>query len=145
MLALLVGAGPGDSPRFSGNEVANVLQEILQGLVSQTEAPGGDAPGGLLSSPLPVFAIIFVAMYFLIIRPQQKQQKQQQEFIAQLKKGDEVILQGGIFGRIVDVREVDLTVEIASGVKVRALKSAVGRAAPSGSTPGGNDKTEKKS
>lgn len=118
---------------------------MLQGLISQTEAPAGDAAGGLLASPLPVFAIIFVAMYFLIIRPQQKQQKKQQEFIAQLKKGDEVILQGGIFGRIVDVREVDLTVEIASGVKVRALKSSVGRAAPEGSAPGGNDKTEKKS
>lgn len=119
-----------------------VLQEMLQGLVAQTE----EVPaGGILQSPLPVFALIFVAMYFLIIRPQQKQQKQQKEFLAQLKRGDEVLLQGGIFGRIQEVREVDLTVEIASGVKVRVLKSAVSRGMPAGTTPGGpgTQKSEK--
>lgn len=118
---------------------------MLQGLVAQTqEVPAG--AGGILSSPLPVFGLIFVAMYFLIIRPQQKQQKQQKEFLTQLKRGDEVLLQGGIFGRIHEVREVDLTVEIAAGVKVRALKSAVSRGAPSGTTPSdgpGDKKTTK--
>lgn len=119
---------------------------MLHGFVAQT-AEGASGPGGILSSPLPVFGLIFVAMYFLIIRPQQKQQKQQKEFLTQLKRGDEVLLQGGIFGRIQEVREVDLTVEIASGVKVRVLKSAVSRGAPSGTTPGGQDtkKTDKNS
>lgn len=121
-----------------------MLQDMLHGLVAQTQEA---APGGILSSPLPVFVLIFVAMYFLIIRPQQKQQKQQKEFLSQLKKGDEVLLQGGVFGKIHEVREVDLTVEIASGVKVRALKSAVSRAAPPGTAPvgPGNEKTDKKS
>lgn len=138
------------APSFGASEIAEaergrkVLQQMLQGLVAQTqETP----PGGIMSSPLPVFVLIFVAMYFLIIRPQQKQQKQQREFLSQLKKGDEVLLSGGLFGRIHEVREVDLTVEIASGVKVRVLKSAVSRGAPEGTTPGAasNEKSEKKS
>ena len=121
-----------------------MLREMLHGLIAQTEA-APEGAGGFLASPLPVFILIFVAMYFLIIRPQQKQQKQHQQYLSQLKKGDEVLLQGGLFGRIHEVRDVDLTVEIAQGVRVRALKSAVSRAAPTGATPGTTpDKTEKK-
>ena len=96
-----------------------MLQEWLHGFVAQQ----ADGPG-LLGSAVP-FLLIFGVMYFLIIRPQQKQAKEQQSFLAQLKKGDEVVLQSGLFGRIAAVGDADLTVEIAPNVKVRVLKTAV--------------------
>ena len=96
-----------------------MLQEWLHGFVAQQ----ADGPG-ILGSAVP-FLLIFAVMYFLIIRPQQKQAKDQQKFLTQLKKGDEIVLQSGLFGRIALVGDNDLTVEIAPNVKVRVLKSAV--------------------
>ncbi len=101
-----------------------MLQQLLQGLVAQQEGPG------LLGSAVP-FLLIFGVMYFLIIRPQQKQAKEQQSFLAQLKKGDDVVLQSGLFGKVAVVGTADVTVEIAPNVKVRVLKSAVAGAAKS--------------
>jgi preprotein translocase subunit YajC len=110
---------PVDSAGRSAPSRFDVLQEWLHGFVAQqAEGPG------ILGSAVP-FLLIFAVMYFLIIRPQQKQAKEQQGFLAQLKKGDEVVLQSGLFGRIVLVGDTDLTVEIAPNVKVRVLKSAV--------------------
>lgn len=110
-----------------------MLQELLHGLVAQS-AEGG-SPGWITWGYLP---LIFLAMYFLIIRPQTQQQKKQQELLNQLKKGDDVILQGGMFGKVYEVRADDLMVEIAPNVRVRVLKSAV--TAPSGrSQAGGSD------
>jgi preprotein translocase subunit YajC len=99
-----------------------VLNEWLHGLTAQT----ADAPGGLgmLGSAIP-FILIFGVMYFLIIRPQQKQAKEQQTFLGKLAKGDEVVLQSGFFGKVFAVGEGDVTVEIAPNVKVKVLKSAV--------------------
>lgn len=126
-------------PRFE-----EVLQELLHGLIAQTEA-APEAPGGIFSSPLIPFALIFAAMYFFILRPQQKQQKEQQAFLSQLKKGDEVLLQGGMFGKIQSVGEFDVWIELAPGLKVRALKSAVSRPAPTAlAAKTEADKTEKK-
>lgn len=105
-----------------------MLQQWLHGLVAQT-ADATSGPMGLVGSAVP-FLLIFAVMYFLIIRPQQKQAKEQQSFLSQLKKGDEVLLTGGMFGKIVSVGEGDLTVEIAPNVKVRCLKSAVTGASP---------------
>lgn len=122
-----------------------MLQQLLHGLVAQTQDAAPEGPGGLLSSPLPVFALIFVAMYFLIIRPQQKQQKEQQTFLSQLKKGDDVLLSGGMFGKVHSVGEVDVTVELAPNVRVRALKSAVQRGVPDSALAAKtDDKTDKK-
>jgi len=70
--------------------------------------------------------LIFVIFYFLLIRPQQKRQKQLQQMIESLKAGDEVVLASGIFGRI--DRVVDqgtFLVEIANGVKVKVTKNAI--------------------
>lgn len=69
---------------------------------------------------------MFVIFYFLLIRPQQKQAKEQQALLAALKKGDEVITTGGLVGKIFAVLdERFVMLEIASGVKVRLLKSSV--------------------
>lgn len=84
---------------------------------------GGSASnlGGLLVPMIGVIAI----MYFVIFRPQQAEAKKLQATISSLKKGDEVVTTGGLIGKVFSVAEKTLTLEIASGVKVRVLKSAV--------------------
>jgi preprotein translocase subunit YajC len=70
---------------------------------------------------------IFVIFYFLLIAPMRKKQKKAQEMLATLKKGDEVITNGGIFGRIaaLDEERGFLVLEISSNVKVKVLRSAI--------------------
>jgi preprotein translocase subunit YajC len=70
-------------------------------------------------------AVLFVIMYFLLIRPQQKQAKEHRTLIQALKKGDEVVLQSGILGTVHTVMEKLVLVEIANGVRVRVLKTAI--------------------
>ena len=72
-----------------------------------------------------LIAIFFAIFYFMIIRPQQKQQKKLQAFLDGLTKGDEVVTTGGMIGKIDKVAGSVLTLEIASGVKVRILKAQV--------------------
>ncbi len=71
------------------------------------------------------FGALFAIMYFVLIRPQQRQAKEQQVLLSALKKGDDVITTGGILGKIYAVDEKVITLEIASGVKVRMLKGSV--------------------
>lgn len=108
-----------------------VLRDALHGLIAQTAQTTADPANAnpLSAWWVPLIPVGFL-MYFLIIRPQQQQQKQQQDTLSKLKKGDEVLLQGGIFGKIFEVRPDDLIVELAPGVKVRVLKSAVTTPAP---------------
>ena len=68
---------------------------------------------------------LFAIMYFVMIRPQQKQVREHKELIATLKKGDEVLTQGGIFGKIYAVTDKIVTLEVANGVRVRILKSSI--------------------
>lgn len=85
------------------------------------QAAGGSSPAvtGLM------LLAMFAAMYFLLIRPQQKQAAQHRDLVAGLKKGDEVVTSGGLMGRIHEVREKTVMVEIATGVRVRVLKTSV--------------------
>lgn len=64
-------------------------------------------------------------MYFLMIRPQQKRAKQHREMVSALQKGDQIITQGGIFGKVTSVRDDEVEVEIAQGVKVRIVRATV--------------------
>ena len=90
---------------------------------------GGDAGaaaqgGGLMGMlfPLAIFVLIF---YFFIIRPQRKRDKQHNNMIASINRGDEIITIGGFMGTVREVREDSFQIEIAEGVRVRILKSAV--------------------
>lgn len=87
-------------------------------------APGAAQSGGLMGMlfPLAIFILIF---YFFIIRPQRKRQKQHDTLIGGISRGDQVITIGGFFGTVREVRDDTFLVEIADGVKVRVLKSAV--------------------
>jgi preprotein translocase subunit YajC len=70
--------------------------------------------------------LIFGIMYFLLIRPQQKKLKEHQAMVAALRRGDQIITQGGIFGKVTKVKDdKELEVEIASGVTVRVVRSTV--------------------
>lgn len=82
--------------------------------------------GGLGSILLPI-GLMFAVMYFLMIRPQQKKERELREMVNRLKKNDKVILQGGMFGVVAQVREKDVIVKIdeKNDVRVRVLKSAV--------------------
>ncbi len=89
-------------------------------------APGGD--GGAASSPIAAilpFVLIFILFYFLILRPQQKQHREKQEMLKNLKRGDSVITVGGIYGRVLNVAEDIVTLEIAKGVSVRVSRGSI--------------------
>jgi preprotein translocase subunit YajC len=85
---------------------------------------GGEG-GGMLTQLLP-FVLIFVIMYFLILRPQQKRAKAHQDMVKNVRRGDTVITSGGLVGRVVKVvDESEIEVEIADGVRVRQMRSMV--------------------
>ena len=70
--------------------------------------------------------LIFVIMYFLLIRPQQKKVKEHQAMIAALRRGDEIVTQGGLIGKITKVKdETEVEVELSDGVKVRVVRSTI--------------------
>ena len=94
---------------------------IGQTLVAQG---GGDAPGGILGMLLP-FALVFLVFWFLVIRPQQKQYQQHQEFLKGLKTGDDVVTDGGIFGKVASIDETTVTIEVARGTKIKVLRSKI--------------------
>jgi preprotein translocase subunit YajC len=77
-----------------------------------------------LASLLPLFLIIIV-IYFFMIRPQMKRQKELKTYRESLQKNDKIITTGGIYGKIVDIKDTTVTVEIAENVRVRVDKSAV--------------------
>lgn len=72
-----------------------------------------------------MIVLIFVVMYFFMIRPQQKRQKELNQFRASLKKGDKIVTIGGIYGTVAEVKEDRLLVEIDSNVKILVDKAAV--------------------
>ena len=85
------------------------------------QAAGG-ATGGGLGSFVPLI-LIFVIMYFLMIRPQQKKMKEHRAMVEGLRKGDHIVTQGGILGKVTKVGVDDeLEVEIAPGLKVKTMK-----------------------
>ncbi len=70
--------------------------------------------------------LIFMIMYFLLIRPQQKKMKEHQAMVSGLRKGDRVVTQGGLIGKVVRVKEDnEIEVEIADGVKVRVVQNTI--------------------
>ena len=89
-------------------------------------------PGWLQFLPIVGMVAIF---WFLIIRPQMRQQKVQREKIAAVKKGDQVITAGGLLGKVIKVDDQYAEIEIAQGVRVKAVKSTIGDIVPPGGTP----------
>lgn len=93
-------------------------------------APQGGQGGGIMSF-LPLIAIV-VVFYFFMIRPQMKKAKEQKKYIEALKKGDKILTIGGIYGKIVEVREdATLIMEVEDGTKMKISKNAVSNDATS--------------
>ena len=99
-------------------------------IVMAQAAPGAPAGGGL--QMLILLGAMFAVMYFVAIRPQMKRQKEHRKMVSSLSKGDEIISNGGIAGRIDDVGETFLVVEIAPNVKIKLQKGAVSQVLPKG-------------
>ena len=92
---------------------------------AHAQAAGGGAD--MLTSFMPII-LIFVIFYFFLIRPQQKKQKAHAAMVDALRRGDQVLMQGGIFGKVTKVKEGedDIEIEVAKDVRIRVLRSAVG-------------------
>ena len=98
---------------------------------AHAQAAGGQPQGmGLTTLLFPV--ILIAIMYFLMIRPQMKRQKEHKAMLEKIKRGDEVLTNGGIAGRVDDLGENFVTVEIADGVKVKLQKHAISAVLPKG-------------
>ncbi len=92
----------------------------------------GAAPQGGLTSMLLMFPLLFIVMYFLTIRPQMKKQKEHKAMLDALAKGDEVLTNGGIAGRVVAIGEQFVSVEIADNTVIRVQKGALSMVLPKG-------------
>jgi preprotein translocase subunit YajC len=97
---------------------------ILMSMIQAAPSAQSGGPAGILVGILP-WLLIFVIFYILMIRPQQRRVKEHQAAIAAVKKGDEVVTGGGIRGRVTKVTDDEAEVEIATGVKVRVVKSTI--------------------
>ena len=94
------------------------------------QAPAGGADGGMMN--ILFIVLMFVIIYFLMIRPQMKRAKEQRTMIEALQKGDEVITAGGVLGRITKMGEAYVTVEIAPNTEISVQKAAVQTVLPKG-------------
>ena len=106
----------------------NFLLTSLQGIAQSPESPAA----AVAAQPAPPtwmqfvpFLIILGVMYFVVIRPQAKRQKETQNFLSGLKVGDQIVTQAGILGRITDLTEAIATLEIANQVKIKILRSQI--------------------
>ena len=104
--------------------------EILDFFIASAYAQDAAQPGGLMSF-LPLI-IIFVIFYFLLIRPQMKRAKEHKKLVAELGKGDEVVTNGGLLGRITDVGESFITVELADNLQIKVQRHAISSIMPKG-------------
>lgn len=109
------------------NFVFHVREAVAMGGTSGAE--GADQPN-MLVTMLP-FVLMFVVMYFLIIRPQHKKQKDQQEMIDALKKGDKVVTSGGVHGTITGVKDKEgiLVIQVAKDVQIEVSRGSITKVA----------------
>jgi len=104
--------------------------EFLDFFIASAYAQDAGQPGGLMSF-LPLIAI-FIIFYFLLIRPQMKRAKEHRKLVAELSNGDEIVTNGGLLGRITNVGESFVTIELADNVKVKVQRHAVASVMPKG-------------
>jgi preprotein translocase subunit YajC len=101
------------------------LQHLTGVLIAQA-----DSGGASQSDPLGMFApliIVFGIMYFLVMRPATKERKQHQSMLDALKRGDEIVTSSGILGRVTDISDTLVTIEISRNVKIRVLRTQISK------------------
>jgi preprotein translocase subunit YajC len=104
---------------------------LISDAYAQAAAPAAGASGGLMSM-LPL-VLMFVVLYFVMIRPQMKRQKETKSMLEALAKGDEVVTQGGVIGKITKLGDTFAHVEVANGVELQVQRVAIIQVLPKGS------------
>lgn len=99
--------------------------------------PGGGSNGGLMSI-LPLMVGMFAIMYFIVIRPQQKQKKERESLLAAIKKGDRVVTTSGIHGTVSGLDEHTVILRVSDQVKLTFDRAAIGRIVPAAGEKDGN-------
>ena len=94
-------------------------------LIAMSPTQQGGSPEGSLFSTLIMFALIIGIFYFLILRPQQKRQKERQKLLEALKKGDKVVTAGGLHGTVAGLDEKTVLLQVADNVKMKYDRSAI--------------------
>ncbi len=102
----------------------------MQFLIQDAHAQGGGGGGG--AGELIFIVVIFAVFYFLLIRPQQKRAKEHRQMVEALSKGDEVVTNGGLLGKVTELGESFVTVEIAQGTSVHVQRMSVAAVMPKG-------------
>jgi len=105
----------------------SLLNLFISEAAAQTAAP---AAGGSLTSALLLPVLLIVVFYFLLIRPQQKKQKEHRQMVEALGVGTEIVTGGGVLGKVTDLGEQFVTVEIADGVKVKIQRHSIASVLP---------------
>lgn len=104
------------------------MNALIPDAMAQAGAPG--PAGGI--APLLMMVVFIVIFYFLLIRPQQKKAKEHQALLQKLAAGDEVVTNGGLLGKVVEVGDTFLTLEVAEGVRVKVQKFQIASLMPKG-------------
>jgi preprotein translocase subunit YajC len=110
--------------------VEHIMDFLINTAHAEGAAPAAQQEPGLFGF-LPLI-IIFILFYFLLIRPQQKRAKEHKQMVDAIAKGDEVVSGGGLLGKVTDVGESFITLEIANGVSVQVQRSSVATLMPKG-------------
>ena len=107
----------------------SLLSFFISDAAAQATAPAAQAaPLGL--NPLLLGAVMIAAFYFLLLRPQQKKDKERRAMVEALTVGTEVVTGGGVLGKVTEVGEQFVTVEIADGVQVKVQRASIGAVLP---------------
>jgi preprotein translocase subunit YajC len=105
-----------------------LLSLFISEAAAQAEAPAAGAPSLINALFLPVMLI--VVFYFLLIRPQQKKAKDHRAMLEALSVGTEIVTGGGVLGKVTELGEQFITVEIADGVKIKVQRQSIGTVLP---------------
>src|SRR5688572_5884079 len=105
-----------------------MMDFLISSAYAQAAGPGGPSPMGNFL----LLIGMFVIFYFLLIRPQQKRVKEHKSLVASLKKGDEVITNGGLLGKLTEVGDHFVTIELAENVEVKLQRQAIAVVLPKG-------------
>ena len=120
------------------------MSQYLLGIAQQAPAaaPAASGPAGMMGglSGLFPFILIFGVFYFLVIRPQSKKAKDHTKWLSELKKGDDVVTQGGILGRITGLKDDEIVLQVQDGVRFRVLRSHVSGRQKSAEPPKAEEK-----
>ena len=104
----------------------------MNSLIPAAYAQGGAAAASSQFAPVLMMVVFVAIFYFLLIRPQQKKAKEHQALISKISTGDEVVTTGGILGKVTEVGDSFVTIEVADGVRIKVQKFQVGSLMPKG-------------